>query len=227
MEVAKGRWGVQAQELVIFDCDGVLVDSELLSAKAHKLVYERYGVVLTDAVIASTVGMNQTDTINKIKAATGFELPAEAIPEIRQEDWRLIRQDLQPTSGIASVLQNLRSQCCVASSSSPERISLSLQITQLDRFFAADRVFSSSMVSNGKPAPDLFLLAAAKCGIPANRCTVIEDSIYGVQAAIAAKMRVVGYVGGSHSHDAHASLLQAAGATDVIASWTEIGSTGW
>jgi len=209
-------------ELVIFDCDGVLVDSEPLSAAAHQKVYARHGHELDLRLMFSCIGMKQRDILEKINRETGFLLPEHAIPEIWQEAEQAIRDGLQPTKGIAEFLRSLKCKTCVASSSTPERIALSLQTAGLAELFPKDMVFSTTMVKHGKPAPDLFLYAAKQAGVAPDRCIVIEDSPYGVQGAVAAHMPVFGYVGGSHSHDEHGPKLTAAGATGLFSSWKDL-----
>jgi HAD superfamily hydrolase (TIGR01509 family) len=206
-------------KLVIFDCDGVLVDSEPLSAAAHQNVYARHGHALDLKLMFSCIGMKQRDIIEKIQRETGFLLPDSAIPEIWVEAEAAIRQGLKPTPGIADFLASLKCQTCVASSSTPERIALSLDAAGLTKYFDADKVFSTTMVKHGKPAPDLFLFAAQRCGVAPEHCVVIEDSPYGVMGAVAANMAVFGYVGGSHTHDEHPPRLEAAGALGHFSDW--------
>ncbi len=209
-------------ELFIFDCDGVLVDSEPLSANAHKTVYARHGVAVDEALMQSCIGMKQKDIIARIKTATGFELPDSGILEIWREAERAIRAGLHPTPGFVDFIRKLETPRCVASSSAPERIHLSLETAGLMPFFNDDLIFSSSMVKHGKPAPDLFLFAASRCNAEPDTCVVAEDSTAGVQGAVAAGMRVIGYTGGSHSYPGHAERLQQAGAHVVCNSWTDI-----
>lgn len=209
-------------ELVIFDCDGVLVDSEPLSAAAHQKVYARHGLELDQRLMFSCIGMKQRDILDKIRRETGFLLPEHAIPEIWQEAEQAIRDGLQATRGIAEFLKSLPCRSCVASSSTPERIALSLQTAGLASSFAKDMVFSTTMVKHGKPAPDLFLFAAEKAGVKSDHCIVIEDSPYGVQGAVAAHMPAFGYIGGSHSHDEHGPKLKDAGATALFSDWKKL-----
>lgn len=208
-------------ELAIFDCDGVLVDSEPLSAAAHKAVYAKHGVDLPEGVMARCVGMKQKDITRLIAGEIGFALPDESIPHIWLEVQKLMQQGLEPTPGIVEFLGTHFQNRCVASSSAMERISLSLAITAIDRQFPAARLFSSAMVARGKPAPDLFLHAASHCLADPKNCAVFEDSPYGVQGAIAAGMTAFGYVGASHCGPNHAATLRDAGAEAVFSSWAE------
>src|SRR5690606_5305267 len=137
-------------ELVIFDCDGVLVDSEPLAAEAMALVYSRHGMAVKPENIAAGVGMKQTDIPSLIGRNTGHYLPEKALPELWPETRRLFGERLKPTCGLSDFLSQLDRKSCVASSSSMERIAYSLSVTGLDRFFG-DAFFSSSMVARGKP----------------------------------------------------------------------------
>lgn len=209
-------------ELVIFDCDGVLVDSEPLSAMAHENVYAKHGAKIGPGVFESCIGMKQADILDRIENLTGFCLPAENVPEIWKETRRLFDQQLKPTEGILAFLQTLDKARCVASSSSLERIHRSLKMTGLAPYFREIEIFSSSMVKRGKPEPDLFLFAAHKCDVAPQHCLVIEDSHFGVKGALAAGMKVIGYAGGSHFTETLASGLRNAGATQIFASWDEV-----
>ncbi|MBN9255489.1 MULTISPECIES: HAD family phosphatase [unclassified Mesorhizobium] len=208
--------------LIIFDCDGVLVDSEPLAARAYERVYEKHGMPgVHGGIIAQCIGMKQADIIVRIKELTGHQFPAHADSDIWAETKLLFTQSLTPTPGIASFLEKLEGGRCVASSSSVERINHSLAVTGLARFFG-DAIYSSSMVKNGKPAPDIFLYAAEKMGARPADCVVIEDSPFGIQGAVAAGMTAIGYTGGGHTYPEHGSRLTAAGAATICADWQEI-----
>ena len=208
--------------LVIFDCDGVLVDSEPLAAKAYERVYEKHGMPgIHGGIIAQCVGMKQSDIIAKIKDLTGHQFPLDADGDIWAETKLLFSEELKPTPGIAAFLDRLEGDRCVASSSSVERINHSLAVTGLAHFFG-EAIFSSSMVKNGKPAPDIFLYAAEKMGAKPADCIVIEDSPFGIQGAVAADMIAIGYIGGGHTYPEHAARLKAAGADYVCADWQEV-----
>lgn len=212
---------VKKFKLFIFDCDGVLVDSEPVSAAAHKAAYAAHQVDLPNTVMARCVGMKQTDIIKLIAEEIGFVLPESDVPRIWQEAERLMRVKLEPTNGIIDFLGSDKTNRCVASSSAMERIALSLNITKVDQQFQADHFYNSAMVKNGKPAPDLFLHAAHQCSTEPQACAVFEDSIYGIQGAMAAGMTPFGYVGGSHCGPGHDERLAKAGAAAVFHSWAE------
>ena len=207
---------------IIFDCDGVLVDSEPLAARAYERVYEKHGMPgVNTSIIAQCVGMKQSDIIARIKDLTGHQFPAAADGDIWAETKVLFSQELKPTPGITAFLATLAGDRCVASSSSVERINHSLAVTGLARFFG-DAIYSSSMVKNGKPAPDIFLFAADKIGANPVDCIVIEDSPFGIQGAVAAGMTAIGYIGGGHTYPEHAARLTSAGADFVCADWQEV-----
>ncbi len=209
-------------ELVIFDCDGVLVDSEPLAALAYHNVYANQGMMLPKGIIAQCVGMKQSDIIKQIADLTGHYLSGSAETSLWPETRRVFSKSLQPTPGIKSLLDGLDSPRCVASSSSLERIHFSLDTTKLAVFFG-DAIYSSSMVKRGKPAPDLFLHAAKEMGANARGCVVIEDSPFGVQGAVAAGMTAIGYTGGAHTDKDHAQRLLDKGAFAVFSDWKDIG----
>jgi len=213
---------VARSKLIIFDCDGVLVDSEPLAAKAYERVYEKHGMSgVHGGIIAQCVGMKQSDIIVRIKELTGHQFPAAADGDIWAETKILFSEELKPTPGITAFLKALKGDRCVASSSSVERINHSLAVTGLAEFFG-DAIYSSSMVKNGKPAPDIFLFAAAKMGADPADCVVIEDSPFGIQGAVAAGMMAIGYTGGGHTYPEHAARLTAAGASVICSNWQEV-----
>lgn len=203
---------------VIFDCDGVLVNSETLSAMAYKNVYARHGLTLTPEALSTMLGMKQADILGSLRGAEGGLLPEGAEDELTREILSLIAQQVEHTPGLQQFLDRLNLPCCVASSSNVQRIRLSLETAGiLDRFDG--RIYSSSMVANGKPAPDLFLLAADKLGVKPCDCIVFEDSAAGITAAKAAGMIPVGYVGGDHIGSGHEDKLRAAGAVKIAPDW--------
>jgi len=208
-------------DLVIFDCDGVLVDSEPLAALAFHNVYARHNMPIPDGTVAKGVGMKQADIIRLIGDLTGHYLPDAAQDDIWPETHRVFAEALQPCDGIAGVLERLKTRSCVASSSSPQRIAFSLEKTGLINAFDG-ALYSSTMVKRGKPAPDLFLFAAEKFGADPARCVVFEDSPFGVEGAVAAGMTAIGYTGGGHTYAGHTEKLLEKGAKAVYSSWKEI-----
>jgi HAD superfamily hydrolase (TIGR01509 family) len=208
-----------AFDMIIFDCDGVLVDSEVLSVEAMRQVLNEAGVPVTAEMIARCFGMKQADILLRIEEETATAIPAGVAESLWPATRRLFERDLQPMPGIVAFLTQLDGvKRCVASSSNPERIRVSLALTGLDRFFG-ESIFSSHQVARGKPAPDLFLFAAQSMGAEPRRCIVIEDSIFGVQGARAAGMQAFGFGGGSHIQAGHSEILLAGGATAVEKSY--------
>ena len=199
-------------DLVIFDCDGVLVDSELLAVEALCEVLAAAGVPAKPAMIARCFGMKQADILRSVERDTGVAVPDGVADALWPATRVLFDQSLRPMPGVADFIARLGDRPrCVASSSSLERIRFSLAKTGLAEFFG-EHVFSSQMVARGKPAPDLFLFAAERMGVDPGRCAVIEDSTFGVQGARAAGMRALGFLGGAHIVPDHGARLLADGA---------------
>jgi HAD superfamily hydrolase (TIGR01509 family) len=207
--------------LIIFDCDGVLVDSEPLAALAYQRVYSKHGMELDPQAVLQCVGMKQADILERIRLTTGHRLEEHQTGGLWDEVKTLFTERLQPMAGLKPFLERLPNPRCVASSSSLERIHHSLSVTGLAPFFG-ENIFSSSMVARGKPAPDIFLFAAERMGVDPKHCAVIEDSPFGVQGAAAAGMAAIGFIGGGHTYPGHAEKLRAAGAGTVCATWDDV-----
>jgi HAD superfamily hydrolase (TIGR01509 family) len=199
-------------DLVIFDCDGVLVDSEVISCRAHADVLSRHGYPITsEQVFHRFLGRSTRQANLEVEAELGRALPEDFHLQLQDELYRTFESDLEAVAHIHAALDAIAQPVCVASSGSHQRMRISLGRTKLyDRF--APNIFSASQVSNGKPAPDLFLFAAEQMKVPPERCVVIEDSVPGVTGGRAAGMTVLGFHGGSHCTHGHAELLRAAGA---------------
>ena len=203
-------------DLVIFDCDGVLVDSEVISCQTHADMLSRCGYpITTDQVFRRFLGRSLKQACVEIEAELGHGLPDDFSAKLQAEMYSAFERDLQAINGIADALDALTVPVCVASSGSHQRMRVSLGATGLyDRL--APHIFSSSQVENGKPAPDLFLFAAAQMNAKPSACVVVEDSSAGIRGGVAAGMTVLGFHGGSHCRDGHADDLRAAGATLVF-----------
>ncbi|WP_019906509.1 HAD family hydrolase [Methylobacterium sp. 77] len=212
-----------ATALVIFDCDGVLVDSEPLSLGTLTAGLNRIGVAIdVDTVRERFAGTSMTSIMGHIARDYGIVAPEGFVEAVKAETLRAFDRDLHAMEGIIPAVEALALPSCVASSSDPTRLAHSLGLTGLLPLFEG-RIFSATMVSRGKPAPDLFLFAAAEMGFAPGRCLVVEDSVPGVTAARAAGMRVLGFVGGGHwRHDPTGSDLIAAGAERVYAHHREL-----
>ena len=208
--------GQRELDLIIFDCDGVLVDSEVLSCRCLSDALAGCGIRLEFAdAIELFLGRSSADLLQHY-AAQGRSLPDSFLSDLKTRVRETFQSSLQPIPGIASLLEGLCTPHCLASSSDLDRVSLSLALTGLAPHFG-DRLYTAQMVPRGKPAPDLFLYAASRMRASPARTLVIEDSVSGITAARAAGMKVWGFVGGSHyeSRDGRAILL-AAGADRVF-----------
>jgi len=203
-------------DLVIFDCDGVLVDSEVISCRAHSETLTRHGYPITpDQVLERFLGRSMRQAILEVEAEMGRGLPDDFNAQVYAEIFRSFATSLQATPHIEETLAAIALPVCVASSGPPEKIRASLNRVGLwDRF--APHIFSAVQVSHGKPAPDLFLLAAGQMQTPPARCLVIEDSLAGIVAAVAAGMAVLGFHGGSHCRPGHGNGLRDAGAIAIF-----------
>src|SRR3984893_16494829 len=203
-------------DLIIFDCDGVLVDSEVLSCRCLSEVLAGYGISLgLDQALDLFLGRSMSAVLDHYKTIGCLD-PEQFSAELRAGVRAAFLASLCPIEGVQSVLEGLRIPHCVASSSDVDRVSFSLSLTGLAPHFDT-RLYTSQMVARGKPAPDLFLYAAERMQVDPHRTLVIEDSISGVKAGKAAGMTVWGFVGGSHyqSRDGK-GILREAGADRVF-----------
>ena len=183
-------------ELVIFDCDGVLIDSERLAVKVDVLVLGELGWPLTEAeVIERFVGRSDRDTRAAIEAHLARPLPDGWDEQMARMYREAFANELAPVDGVLDALDRITKPTCIASSGTHDHMRYTLSLTGLYERFAG-RIFSAEDVANGKPAPDLFLHAAERMGATPGGCIVVEDSRHGVQAARAAGMRVLGFAGG-------------------------------
>jgi len=208
--------------LIIFDCDGVLVDSEVLAARALQEVLRRGGVAVELEAIERCTGMKQADIIATLEAGIGAPIDPALVGSVWPATRALFAAELTSTPGLPAFLDRWDGPRCVASSSSHERIRFSLSVTGLTRHFDDAAIFSASDVARGKPAPDLFLHAAARMGADPADCLVIEDSRFGVAGAVAGGFMAGGYVGGAHARAQTAMALRDAGASWVEESWATI-----
>ncbi len=194
-------------ELVIFDLDGVLVDSEPISTRVLMAMLAQGGLPMDEAAAERRfLGRSRGENLAFIEQQLGRAVPQDFESNWQAQVFEVFRQELKPVPGIAAALDQLTIPICVASGSDPARIRLSLELAGLLPRFEG-RLFSATQVARGKPAPDLFLLAARSLGAAPARCVVVEDSVPGVQAAVAAGMPVFGYAARNS-----AALLAQAGA---------------
>jgi HAD superfamily hydrolase (TIGR01509 family) len=183
-------------DLVIFDCDGVLVDSERLSVKVDVHVLATFGLTLTeDEVIERFVGRSDADIRAQLEAQLGHPLAEDWDAEFTSLYREAFAAELRSVDGVFEALEQIEAPSCVASSGSHDKIRYTLSLAGLYERFAG-RIFSVAEVGRGKPAPDLFLHAAQQMGADPKRCAVVEDSRWGVEAARAAGMHAFGYAGG-------------------------------
>lgn len=212
------RFKVVARVMVIFDCNGVLVDSEPVASAVLAEAFRRAGFTITaDAVARRFHGRRPADIFAAMEAEAKRALPLGFSAAVATETQQRLRAELRPIPHAARALTWIRGPKAVASSSPLDRIRLSLDVTDLLRFFEP-RMFSASEVANGKPKPDLFRLVASRLNINAADCIVVEDSVAGVTAAASAGMRPIGFVGGNNQSAGRlAQELTAAGAQSVIA----------
>jgi len=185
-------------ELVIFDCDGVLVDSERLAVRVESRLLTALGWPIgEDEVLDRFVGRSDAWMLAEIERELGRPVP-EWTERYEADLFAAFRDELVAVDGVVSAIDALEAlafSTCIASSGSHDKMRLSLGLTGLHERFEG-RIFSASQVRAGKPAPDLFLLAAAEMGVAPERCVVVEDSRSGVEAARAAGMRSLGFAGG-------------------------------
>lgn len=204
-------------KLIIFDCDGVLVDSERITNQVFVEMLNELGLPLTlDDMFEQFVGHSMSQCLDKISSLLGKAPPEEFVPTYRIRTKAALETKLLPIPGIEDALDKITLPSCVASSGDHEKMRVTLGITGLWPRFEG-RIFSATDVPNPKPAPDIFLYAARQCGASPAECLVIEDTPTGVTAAIAAGMTVLGYSALTPAH-----RLLAAGAHHVFDSMADL-----
>ncbi|KXF78355.1 HAD family hydrolase [Paramesorhizobium deserti] len=207
-----------APELIIFDCDGVLVDSEIIAARVEsELLAEAGYPIEPDEIAERFSGLTWPNILMMVEREAGIPLSASLIDKSdRILDERLARE-VEAIEGIEKAVTALRYPKCICSNSSSKRLELMLKRTGLYDLFEPD-IFAAGEVGTkkGKPAPDVFLHAAEKFGVDPKNVIVLEDSVHGIHGARAAGMRVIGFTGGAHTYPGHADRLTDAGAETVI-----------
>jgi len=195
--------------LLIFDCDGVLVDSEPVAGRVLNDALRELGLDLSLTESADRfTGLSMEACARLAGEMLGSPMPDGFAAEMERRTIAALQRSLRPVAGVEEALRRLPHPRCVASSGSRDKTWASLQVARLDRWFTRGSIFSSEDVEHGKPAPDLFLHAAGASGFAGDHCIVIEDSVPGVTAAVAAGMRVFGYAGRTEPR-----ALRSAGAT--------------
>ncbi len=211
--------------LLIFDCDGVLVDSEVIAFDVLRQMLATLGKPMSLAECRQRfMGRRTPDVLAEIETELGHPIPADMGARMKVLLFERFRRELRPVAGVKDAIAHLEKPICVASSSPPERIALSLEVTGLAPLFD-DHVFSAEQVAEGKPAPDLFLFAAKSMGVAPRETIVIEDSTPGILAARRAGMSVIGFAGASHADDTLVAALHAAGADAVLTSMADLPGT--
>lgn len=207
-------------KLVIFDCDGVLIDSEIISAR---ILIRQLAAVGIDVdfpyVQRHFLGRSWGKVAAEIRESYGLTLDTDFEDKYREELLLAFESELRTVDGIEAVLENMGVAYCVATSSSPKRARQSLELSGLAPYFG-DRLYTASQVQNGKPAPDLFLHAAREMGFAPDNCLVIEDSFPGIRAAHAAGMDTWWFTGGSHLRGVGTGPVEGVGEVTVFDKWS-------
>jgi len=209
-------------DLVIFDCDGVLVDSEVIAARIDADLLTEAGFPIEAGEVALQFsGLTFKDMLIRVEEISGIPLQASLIDRAEALLTERLKH-VQAIDGVARAVSSVAAPRCVCSNSTPERLVMMLGATGLAPLFGKN-VFSAVATPGGrpKPAPDVFLHAAQSMRADPGKCFVVEDSVHGVHGARAAGMRVVGFTGGAHSYPSHADLLTEAGAETVISRWRD------
>lgn len=203
-------------DLAMFDCDGVLLDSEIIACQADAEAYTALGYPMTTQEISRRfAGMPDEAVDAALVKEMGKPLPANFRRTIKRAVIEKYRTELRAVDGAPALLSSLRTAKCIASSAAPAKLALGLIETELFEL-VYPHIFSTRLVEKGKPHPDIFLYAALRMEAEPKRCVVIEDSVAGVTAAKSAGMTCIGFTGGSHCADDHAERLYDAGASTVV-----------
>ncbi|TKT81160.1 HAD family hydrolase [Aquamicrobium sp. LC103] len=205
-------------DLVIFDCDGVLVDSEIVAARVESEMLTAAGFPIDAEELARAyAGLTFKDIMLRIEKESQLLFQATMIEEVEELVDRRLRAEVRAIDGVHEAVAAIRTKRCICSNSRTERLNAMLERTRLLPFFQG-HIYSSleTPTKKPKPAPDVFLYAAEQFGADPRKTFVVEDSIHGIAGAKAAGMRVIGFTGGSHTHPGHADALTEAGAETVI-----------
>ncbi len=211
-------------DLVIFDFDGTLVDSEIIAARIEADLLTKAGFPITGEELSERyAGLTFKDIMLKIEAESRVPFQASLIDEAEALVDRRLRTDVRLIEGAKNAVASVEPPRCICSNSRNERIRFMLETTGLDRMFGKNDVFSSLDTPSGKPkpSPDVFLLAAKHYGANPANTFVIEDSVHGIRGAKSAGMRVIGFTGAAHTYPGHGDALTDAGAETVIHRWAD------
>ena len=208
-------------DLIIFDFDGVLVDSETMGCRIWSEVFAKHGMTVSaQEIMEKYTGKTGTLICSLIEQEYGYHIPDGFLDEVNETTESVMARELKTVPGVIETLPLLPIPMCIASGSRPKRLNLCLDVTDLRRFFPANTVFSSHFVKNGKPAPDLFFYAAEQMKVDPQKCLVIEDSTSGIIGAKAAGMKVFGFLGGSHCTPERGRALKDNGADLIFTDFT-------
>jgi len=181
-------------EAVIFDCDGTLVDSEPITVRVLIDYVREFGLELDfEQAHNLFVGRDMQSIAKWLQSQTERQLPDIFAEEFRTRQAVALKESVLPIPGAHELLASMTRPFCVASNAPQAKIALNLAVTGLDKFFTAERTFSAYDIEVWKPRPDLFLYAAQRLNVDPEKCVVIEDSLAGIEAGLAARMQVIGY----------------------------------
>lgn len=210
-------------KLVIFDFDGVLVDSEFITGQITCEHLSEYGHETDlETVLKKYVGMHDNIRRKHLAEILGEHRVDRFMAETKDLSLLMYEKKLSPLKNVEYALENLRLPICIASNSRLSSLKQKLSITKLNRFFHEKKLFVGGMVENPKPAPDIYLLAAEMHNVEPHECLVIEDSVHGINAAVSANMRVIGYYGASHCYEGYHLSLKNAGACALFNDMVEL-----
>ena len=210
-------------DLIIFDFDGVLVDSETMGCQIWSDVFKKHGMnVSAKDIMEKYTGKTGTLICSLVEQEYGYHIPDGFLDEVNETTESIMAKELKTVSGVMETLPLLPIQMCIASGSRPKRLNLCLNVTGLRKFFPDDTTFSSHFVKNGKPAPDLFFYAAEKMQVDPQKCLVVEDSASGIIGAKTAGMKAFGFLGASHCTPERAKALKDNGADLLFDDFTKL-----
>ncbi|PYE36091.1 HAD superfamily hydrolase (TIGR01509 family) [Rhizobium sp. PP-F2F-G38] len=214
-------------DLIIFDCDGVLVDSEIIASEVEAALLTEAGYpISTEEMAERYAGMTWQNTLLAVEREATIPLSASLISRHTEILEQRLKDDVEIIEGVKAALSQIRLKKCVCSNSTSERLAMMLGKVGLKDVFGRN-IFSARDLGDDrvKPKPDIFLHGAAQMGIDPSRVIVVEDSVHGVHGARSAGMRVIGFTGASHSYPSHADALTEAGAETVISRMTALPAT--
>ena len=209
-------------ELIIFDCDGVLIDSEVIANRTNVEVLAELGIHFSlEDYMERFVGVSLRDEIIEIEGLHKVKLPDDYEARLSKHKNKVFDEELKAIEGITEFVKRIQIPKAVASGSTPQRLEYTLKLTALWDFFVP-HIYSTTLVPKSKPAPDIFLYTANQFKVKPEKCLVIEDSTLGVRAGVAAGMSVIGFTGGSHIQEGHGERLLELGATKVFSKMSDI-----